>query len=212
MGNKDNYCTLYLIRHGESEANKNHIVAGHMDSPLTKNGVKQAKEAAERFKNIKFDAIFSSDLMRAKHTAEIIRLERGLAVKTSKLLRERTFGDFEGMKSKEYRKLLKDDLLKLDDLAWEERRNYKVHESVESDKEIVSRFITYLREIAVAYPSKTVLVGTHGGPLRALLIQLGWGTPQDLPGGSLKNTGYIILESDGVDFFVKEVVGVNKPS
>lgn len=207
---KNDYCTIYLIRHGQSEGNIKGIVQGHIDENLTEEGVEQAKKAGEKFRGIKFEAIFSSDLIRAKHTAEIIKLERDLAVKTSKMLRERTFGDFEGMESKKFRDALKDELLKLENLAKEERWKYKAHKSIESDEEMMGRFITYLREIAVAYAGKNVLVATHGGPIRMMLIHLGWGSHGELPGGALKNTGYVVLESDGVDFFVKEIHGVEK--
>ena len=56
----------------------------------------QVEERAEELKGIKFDAIYSSDLLRAKQTAEIIKLERDIAIETSKLLKERHFGNFEG--------------------------------------------------------------------------------------------------------------------
>ncbi|MBI2630816.1 histidine phosphatase family protein [Candidatus Nomurabacteria bacterium] len=56
-----NYCTLYLVRHGETEWNVKKITQGQSESTLTENGIRQAEETAEKLKDIKFDAIFSSD-------------------------------------------------------------------------------------------------------------------------------------------------------
>ena len=55
----ENYCTLYVVRHGETEANKKLIVQGILDAPLTPEGVGQAKATAEDLRHIHFDAIIS---------------------------------------------------------------------------------------------------------------------------------------------------------
>ena len=207
--NKKNYCTFYLVRHGETEWNTKGIMQGHKDSPLTKQGINQAKKAARLFKKIKFDEIFSSDLLRAQRTAEIIALERKMAVKTSKLLREGLFGRFQGKKVKEMREELKEQLEKREKLSREKRFKFRLTDGFETDEEIMSRFITFLREMAIAYPKKKILIITHGGVMKALLIHLGYAGYDELPPGSIENAGYIILECDGVDFFIKDVKGVN---
>lgn len=67
------YCTIYLVRHGETDNNKNNIIQGSVvDMALNKKGEKQAQQGAARLKKIPFTAAFSSDLVRAKQTAEII--------------------------------------------------------------------------------------------------------------------------------------------
>ena len=63
---------LYLIRHGQTEWNTQRRVQGAMDSPLTKNGIIQAENAARRLKDIHFAAAFASPQLRAYRTAEII--------------------------------------------------------------------------------------------------------------------------------------------
>jgi len=80
---------------------------GQMDSALTVDGVIQAQATAEKLKHIHFDAIFSSDSPRAVRTAEIVKLDRQLVVQTSKLLRERNFGHFEGKPSVEFHEAVK---------------------------------------------------------------------------------------------------------
>lgn len=212
MSEKEKLCTIYLVRHGESEANVNKIVQGHTDSPLTERGVKQAKEVAETFKDVKFDAIYSSDLDRAKRTAQIIKLDRDIDVKNSPLLREKFFGVFESRNHTEYVETLKDEFKKFDNrLTTEERWGHKAHPSMESDRELLDRFIAHLREIATNCPGGKVLVVAHRYAIRMVLLHLGWGKHENLKDGALKTGGYAVLESDGKDFAIKEVVGAEKP-
>ncbi len=202
-----NPCTLYIVRHGETEANKNKIVMGHLDAPLTALGVEQATARAEELKNIQFDAIFSSDSLRAQRTAEIIKLERQLAITTSQALRERSFGQWEGKSADEYKKNFQHLFATLTTLSAEGQKNLKLADDIESDEEMIGRFITQLREIAVAYQGKTVLVATHGGCIRTFLMHIGYVKYGQLPAGTFSNAGYAKVLSDGVDFRAEEVVG-----
>ena len=211
MSNSDkNYCTFYLVRHGETEWNVQHITQGQSDSPLTAEGLPGIEATAQELKDIKFDAIFSSDLGRAKTTAEIIKLDRDLAIQTSELLRERSFGKFEGMAVDDYRNITKDIRDTFKQLPAEEKWNYRLGEGVESDQELVDRFLVKIREIAVAMPGQNVLVVTHGGCLRLFLVRIGYATREELYPGAFKNAGYIKILSDGIDFFIEEVKGFEK--
>ena len=207
MENK-NYCNLYLVRHGETEWNVKNIIQGQSNSNLTEKGIEQAKKTGDELKDIKFDAIFSSDSTRAYNTAEIIKLDRELVIETSHLLRERNFGKFEGKNGSEFLEAFREKLKEKETLSDEEGWNFTVSDDSESDGILVLRFITKLREIAVAYPNKTVLVVSHGGPIRMFLAKIGYATRQELIGGSLKNAGCINVLSDGVDFILKSVKGV----
>lgn len=207
-----NYCTMYIVRHGETEWNVAKINQGQSESILTKNGIKQAQETRHKLKDIHFDAIFSSDLSRCVDTAKIINLDHELVIETSKLLRERTYGKFEGLHDSEYKAVIQEKLKERESLATEEEYiSFRLHEEVETDEELVRRFMLKLREIAVAYTGKTVLVVGHAGCIRNFLIHLGYVARKDLPGGSFKNAGYLKLTSDGVNFFIKEVEGIQKP-
>jgi broad specificity phosphatase PhoE len=197
---------LYIVRHGETEANTGKIMQGQIDSPLTKNGIAQVKNLAAKIKHVRFKAAFSSDLLRAKRTAEMVLLDRKLAVVTSKALRERHYGRFEGRLKAEYENELKHLLEKRNKLSWKERLNFRLEEDIETDGEIIARFITFVREVAVAYKGKNVLIVTHGGIMRIFLIHLGFITPQQTV--SVGNTGYVKIESDGVDFFMKKMEGI----
>lgn len=204
-----NYCTLYLVRHGQAEWNRDHIIMGQMDSPLTPEGVQQVQSAAEALKEVRFDAIFSSDSGRTQRTAEIIRLDRKLAIKTSQLLRERKYGRFEGKPSAEFHAVAERLLAEKERLSEKHQWEFRFGEGMESDEDVVQRFIVQLREIAVSYPSKTVLVATHGGCIRTFLMRIGFVEYGGLKGGAFQNAGYVKVLSDGIDFFVQEIKGID---
>ncbi len=199
--------TFYIIRHGETEWNVLKRIQGHTDIPLNKAGELQAKELSKKFSQISFDFVFSSDLIRAKRTTEIIALDRKLKIQTTELLRERAFGKYEGKHNNKLSLSSYNALLKA--MAFEKRQEHRLDTGVESDEELIARIITFLRETAIIYPGKIILIGTHGGILRILLIHLGLATYKTLPHNSISNTSYIKLSSDGVDFFVDEMQGIN---
>jgi broad specificity phosphatase PhoE len=207
-----NPATIYIVRHGETVYNTQGVIQGyHGDSSLTPQGIEQAESLRLEFKDMHFDAAFSSDLLRARRTAEIITLERQLIINTTQLLRERNYGRYEGGPTKIFKEENKEIMAKLKDLTLAERRKVKFAPDVESDDELATRLITFIREIAATYASKTILVVSHGGIMRAFLNHLAWGGSKDLESGSIKNTAYIKLESDGVEFLVTSTRGVELP-
>lgn len=201
---KNNFCTIYLVRHGRTDWNEKGLIQGHTDRALDSTGKTQALDLAKELKHIKFDKVFSSDLLRARQTAEIIALDHKLTVETTKALRERKFGIFAGR----HWTILKEIELTLKHLDESSKFSYKHHPSMESDEELMSRFITFLRELAVANPGKNILVVTHGGPMRLLLTKLGE-INRDMYFIEISNLAYIKLVSDGIDFFVKKIKGID---
>lgn len=204
---ENQYCTLYIARHGRTEWNEKGLIQGHKESALTPLGEEQARNLAQELRHIHFDAIFASDLLRAKRTAEIVALERKLVVETIHVLRERTYGKYEG---KPYAAMRAFDEY-YDTLSDELKFSHKT-EGVESDEEMVTRFITFIREVAVIYAKKTFLIISHGDVMHKFLIHIGWGTYSNFPINSIENTAYIKLLSDGVDFFVQETKRIKVPS
>lgn len=86
---------LWFVRHGESVANREAWLAGHGDAPLTERGRAQAIALRDVLREHSFDRVLSSDLSRARETAETIIDGRGLTLVTSPLLRERSCGQWE---------------------------------------------------------------------------------------------------------------------
>lgn len=174
---------------------------GSSDSPLTVEGIKAAHNLAKKLQNVKFDLVFSSDQMRAKRTAEILMLEKKIAIKTTALIRERSYGEFEGKSGDDYTVVNK----MLDKLSEKERYSYKHSPAIESDEEVVNRFSTFIRETAVANPGKTILAISHGGIMRAFLKKIGL---NNTIRGGIRNNAFIKLETDGVEFDIKETSGI----
>jgi 2,3-bisphosphoglycerate-dependent phosphoglycerate mutase len=204
---KSNVCTIYIVRHGETEWNRQKIIQGHLDSPLTKAGLFAAKDLADKLKAIKFAACYSSDLLRAKKTAKIIAKEHQLIVKTTKALRERKLGRFEGKSIDYLQKELQKAIVGYKNLV-EAELNNKCLPDIESHQKIIERFISFVRQVALAYPRKNVLLVTHAGVIVAFLAKMAFATHQELRTGTISNLAQIVLLSDGVEFYIKETIGI----
>ena len=191
-------CIFYIVRHGQTEWNVTKKFQGQADIPLNFIGQSQAQKVAREFRNINFSTVFSSDLLRAKKTAEILNKERQLTIKSTALLRERYFGILQGKKRKE----LSDDLKQLlKDLF----QGKKVSEDMESNEELSSRIIQFLRQTALAYLGKKVLLVTHAGPIIHFLQKMDYFPEQRI---KIDNLAYVIVKSDGVEFKIESVHGI----
>lgn len=144
---------LYLVRHGETDANAQGIVQGWLDTDLNKNGVLQAIEAAKNFDK-QIDAIFSSDLKRATQTAEEFRKHHlSLPYFKDSRLRERGFGDATGTHRNEHN--------------WEEFWLSNTEVSI-PNAEVLNDFTGRVRDFLDDIKTRSydsVLVITHGGVL-----------------------------------------------
>ena len=85
---------IYIIRHGQTELNSRHVLQGRSDHPLNAAGISQAREAAEKLRAVSFSGVFSSPLIRAVRTAEIV--VPGLAPIVDERLIEMDYGPYEG--------------------------------------------------------------------------------------------------------------------
>ena len=198
-------CTFYIVRHGQSEDNRNIICGGHRDTPLTELGVQQAEQAKHALTKVHFDTVYSSDLQRASKTAEIVF---GSPVPASHLLadlRERTFGKLEGQSNDIWIQLSKQYSHKYQGLPLEERWKHSYADYIEGNGPLSARFLKALKAIAAEHPGETVLIGTHGGPIRTTLMKLGYADEADLPPESFGNSGYVVLDCDGQKFEIRQV-------
>ena len=138
--------TLLLVRHGESDWNAEGRLQGHTDRPLSDFGRRQARQLAEALEGEELEAIYSSDLARARETAEIVGERLGLPVELDPDLREKDWGTWEGLTSVE-----------------RDRVEF-VGESTEAHRE---RILGALRQISERHPGEArILVVTHGGSMR----------------------------------------------
>jgi broad specificity phosphatase PhoE len=201
-GPKAEFTTLYVVRHGETEWNALDILQGHLNSPLTERGREQARLLGERFRHVDIDGVFSSDLVRAQRTAEIAFLERELAAVTSDLLRERNWGEWDGRPADMFREEARALIEEYQQLTREEQWGFKYSDQVESYEEIFGRFMAFLREVAIAYPGRNIVVISHLVVMETLLIHLGHRPT------FIGNEACIRLLTDGVQITVEGMSGL----
>ena len=135
--------TLYLVRHGETVDNANQIMQGQTQGQLNDNGIKQAQQFSDEWKDKPIDVVIASDLKRSIDTARIIAGPHHLEVITTPLLRERDWGSFTG-------RFIPD----LKGEVWPD--------DIETLENLLSRageFIAYVRQ---TFPGKKVLAVGHG--------------------------------------------------
>jgi len=152
---------LYLVRHGESEANQRDAFLGHCDLPLTERGLAQAKLAAGYLSTLQVDAIYSSDLQRAYQTACCTAQKLGLPVKTDSNLREVDAGQWDNMTFAELREKYAETFG-----IWANDIGNAGCDGGETCRQLRRRVMGALTYIARANRGKKVLVFCHGTPIR----------------------------------------------
>lgn len=163
---------LILIRHGESQWNLENRFTGWIDIPLSTNGEEEARKAGEKLKGYKFDEAFTSVLIRAIKTYEIVAETAGfinLPLEKNKALNERMYGDLQGLNKDETRKKFGDEQVRL----W--RRSYDISPpNGESLKDTADRVMPYyLSRIEPDLKTgKNILIVAHGNSLRALIMHI----------------------------------------
>ena len=165
---KNNF--LVLVRHGQSEWNEKNLFTGWKNPTLTEQGVEEARKAGSKIKsiNLDFDLHFTSELLRAQITGEIIQREIDQQIKTIKniALNERDYGDLSGLNKDEARKKWGEKQVHL----W--RRSYDTPPpGGESLKDTSDRVIPYFKKTIKPEleMKKNILITAHGNSLRALI-------------------------------------------
>jgi len=195
---------FYLIRHGESEGNVQHILQGQTNSNLTKTGIKQAKNLAKKLKKIKFDSAYSSDLVRAYNTALIISRPHKLKVTKNQLLREMSFGKYEGCDVNQFEQKLLRVFESREKMKKEQRLWHQASKEIELDGKAAERMCGFLQKTAQKNPGTTNLVVSHGAMIRVFLISIGFASYKQLEHGTIDNCAYIKLEFNNKTFQVTE--------
>lgn len=98
---------LYLIRHGQTDWNLAHRIQGRKDIPLNETGRQQARLLAEGMKNRPAEKIFTSQMLRARETAEILANSQNVSLYLVKGLEEINYGEWEGMTWEEIQKIFR---------------------------------------------------------------------------------------------------------
>ena len=159
---------LYIIRHGETDWNKERRLQGQSDTELNEYGVKLAEVTSEAIKDIKFDYIFSSPLKRAYRTAEILRRDRNIEIVTDDRLKEIGFGINEGVPASE----ITEDFHYFFDAP----DKYVPAQGGETYEQLCVRSRDFIDSIIVPLsikePDSTVLITAHGALNKSIMIYL----------------------------------------
>lgn len=149
---------ITFVRHAEVIEEYIGKYNGHIDIPISQNGKKQAKELAKRLKDIKFDKIYCSDLLRAKQTLELFELNQEVIY--SEQLREKSWGKHEG---KSFDDILNEGI---------EYKNFQQWISDLDGEDIASyknRVKKYLNDAIFKDKSKNILIVTHSGFIKTFI-------------------------------------------
>jgi broad specificity phosphatase PhoE len=152
---------ILLARHGETDWNAERRWQGHADVPLNALGRDQAHDLAARLAGEQFDAIYASDLRRARETAEIVGAELGVPVRTLKALPEIDVGTWSGRTT--------DEIQREDHGARDRVREQGYGwEGGETPAQMAARVVAAVRKLAAEHPDGRILIVVHGGVIRAL--------------------------------------------
>ncbi|CAI8763376.1 MULTISPECIES: histidine phosphatase family protein [Bacillus] len=152
--------TLGIIRHGSTHWNKEGRAQGNSNIPLDQAGLSEAYKLAERLATENWDLIYSSDLLRAKQTAEAIEKNiENIEIYLDPRLREVSGGQIEGTTEDERISKWGDNWRALD-------------LGIESSDSVKARAIPFIEEITYKYPNKNILIVSHGSFIKHLLKEL----------------------------------------
>lgn len=206
---------IYLIRHGETEWNKEGRFQGSGDIPLNEKGMELAEVTSEAMKDIPIDLIYSSPLIRARKTAEIMRRDRKIEIIEDVRLKEMSFGRFEGSNIREARANPEHGL---HDFICSPG-NYRAKDG-ENFEDVIARCKSFLTETLMPLEKEygSVLIAAHGALIRCFLrcieerplAEFWQGAPQgncavtcvELCDGRLK------IQEEGKLYYYKEHVGI----
>ncbi|KAJ6531598.1 phosphoglycerate mutase-like protein [Mycena vulgaris] len=191
---------IYVVRHGETRENRESVIQGHLDTELNDAGLEQARRVADALRSVPFDVAYSSDLVRALKTAQIILGHRGdIEIRAEGELRERFLGDLQGKKA-----------------GPGFQQAASVDATVEREEVFAARAVGWWKKAiqrTLALPPReaayNILVTSHGGFIHTLVRTLvGSGKARCAPGVvtvACRNTSVTIVEveRDGVGTIVQ---------
>ncbi|MEW6201200.1 MAG: histidine phosphatase family protein [bacterium] len=148
--------TLYFVRHGETDVNREYRCQGKIDKPLNGEGRRQAERTASEFGDIKIDIIYASPLLRARQSAEFTAQKKGLPVIIKEWLVEIDHGDLEGLTKAEAEAVAPGLLA-----TWKEHPDTVQFPNGESLKQVEQRFLKGIREVLVNDNGRNILFLTH---------------------------------------------------
>ena len=174
---------LVLVRHGQSDWNLKNLFTGWEDPDLTRKGVAEARAAGKSLKahGVSFDRAYTSNLVRAQHTLQLILEELGapdLETERDRALNERDYGVLSGLNKDDAIRKWGDEQVDLWRRSYDERPP-----GGESLRDTVARVLRYYCQkiLPAVLGGQRVIVAGHGNSLRALVMVLDMLTPETIP-------------------------------
>lgn len=208
--------TLVLIRHGLSQWNLENRFTGWVDVPLTDAGREEARRGAALITDLRFDRAFTSALLRAQQTLEIVLRElgqTGVPVEQHRALNERHYGALQGLNKAETAKRFGDEQVHI----W--RRSYDIAppkdktewnpEGIsESLQDTAARTLPYFQSkiLPLVKAGRTILVVAHGNSLRAIVMALDHLTKERVLELNIATGAPIVYELDPAGTILKKTV------
>ena len=183
---------ILLVRHGETDYNKNKLIQGHSDIELNETGRGQARNAGQKLTEYNIDFAFSSPLKRAVETARLMLDNSNNSQNISKevtadeRLIEKFFGDFEGSTFDEYFSALESE---------------QGLESIEKDEDVYERVNSFFSEQYLKHKDETILVVCHGAFIRIFLRTLGLYPESNM---LINNTALNVVHYNGQEFILEK--------
>jgi broad specificity phosphatase PhoE len=176
---------LVLVRHGQTDANFNHMLQGQSDGELNAIGIQQVEQLGRYLKDFHIDRIITSTMRRARDTAAAIARQHQLTVTTTPLIVEWNCGVLDGISAEVFKKKLQESDVPLSSFR---------PEGGETLLEVQQRAMTFLTDLTVNCQDQVVLVCSHGDFLRTLMGLLLQISIDEASGIYLDNASYSIFE------------------
>ena len=157
---------IYLFRHGEVVLAETRRFIGHLDVPLSERGERQSVAQALRLASVKLAALFTSDLIRARRTGELIGAPHGLTPTTVRELREMAMGRWEGLTAAEIQRREPEKFA-----AWMANVGEFPFPEGESVPDLQARAWPAFDSLAAAHRGQAIAIVAHGGTNRALICR-----------------------------------------
>lgn len=183
---------LIVIRHGETAWNRERRLQGQLDIPLNDTGVAQARALAASLADEPIDAVYSSDLSRAMQTAAPLGDALGLTVQPDVRLRERCYGDLEGMSYAEVAQRRPEDFA-----LWQARVPDYAPVGGETLRDFHERAVEGVLALVRRHPGERIALVAHGGVLDCLYREATGMTLEAPREHELLNASVNRLRSDG---------------
>ncbi|MDO4814673.1 MAG: histidine phosphatase family protein [Gemella sp.] len=178
---------ILMVRHGETDYNKNHLVQGHIDIPLNETGIQQAKDAAKKILEYNISAAYSSPMGRAYDTCRYMLDNSGnesVQIEKDSRVIEKNYGKFEGATY----------------VDWHAGQARGDIDSVELDTAIAERVENFYKEMYKKHADETILVVCHGACTRIFLESKNLRPNTDY----IKNTSVNEIDYDGKEFVLRK--------